>query len=569
MLATLLIWAYVTIIAFIFGFALLRLLPIEPLPAQGSRPSLPLLSMAGLAGISGLANLLSLAINLGIFANLLLLAAGLAAAFWNRQILMSYLRQALAALRQTHWLAVLAFLAVSGVVLLKSVGQPENYDTGLYHAQVIRWAETYRVIPGLGNLNDRLAFNSAWLVLSALFSFSFLGLQSFHTLNPLLAVLMTAYALDRFAGMLKGELGLSNLAAISLPFLLRRIFSLELSSPGTDLPAALLVWVVITMSLAKVDEGSLARRDHHYWLVLILALFAVTIKLSVLPVLLLPIYFFLCQARPAQPAALVGAAALSAMLFFPWMARSFVLSGFLVFPLWQINIIQPDWQIPPENVRGATAWILSWAKIPTDQREWVESMSISEWLPIWYQNLVSLDRQLMILNVLSVLPMAGMLAVWVRNKGLAGLLRLPVVWFYLCMLTGIAFWFFQAPAPRFGYSFLGMFPVLCLIPYALYVLERFPRLQRGAAVLALIVLLLYQGTSAARMANLDALRPILVLPQPYPSAEAEPHTLNGLTIYTPTANEWCWYDPFPCVPQIDSALETRGERLVDGFRLRQ
>lgn len=460
LLTTFLLWAYVAAIAFIFGFVFLRLLPVEHLPAQASRPSLPLVVIAGLAGISGIANLLSLAINLGPLANLLLLAGGLAAAWWQRQALKTYLRESHAVLRQTHWLTLLAFLAVAGVVLLKSVGLPENYDTGLYHAQMIHWIETYRAIPGLGNLADRLAFNSSWLVLSALFSFAFLSVQSFHSLNGLLAVLMTAYALGRFEGLFKGKLGLSNLAAIALPFLLRRIFSLELSSPGTDLPAALLVWVVITISLAKIDEGSLAQRDHHYWLALILALFAVTIKLSVLLILLLPAYFQFRQARPAQPVALASAAGLSALILFPWMARSFVLSGYLVYPLWQINIAQPDWQIPAGNVRGTAAWIRSWAKIATNQREWVESLPVSAWLPIWYQNLVSLDRQVMILNVASVLPLAGLAVFQILKNGLARVLRSPLAWVYFCLLAGIGFWFFQAPAPRFGYGFLAMFPVL-------------------------------------------------------------------------------------------------------------
>jgi len=31
---------------------------------------------------------------------------------------------------------------------------PLSYDTGLYHAQNIRWIETYPLVPGLGNLHD-------------------------------------------------------------------------------------------------------------------------------------------------------------------------------------------------------------------------------------------------------------------------------------------------------------------------------------------------------------------------------------------------------------------------------
>ena len=45
------------------------------------------------------------------------------------------------------------------------------YDTGLYHAQYIKWIRNYPVVPGLGNLHGRFAFNSMFLVLSGLLTY--------------------------------------------------------------------------------------------------------------------------------------------------------------------------------------------------------------------------------------------------------------------------------------------------------------------------------------------------------------------------------------------------------------
>lgn len=42
------------------------------------------------------------------------------------------------------------------------------YDTGLYHAQTVRWLNEHGTPPGLGNLHARLAFNSSWLSFAAL-----------------------------------------------------------------------------------------------------------------------------------------------------------------------------------------------------------------------------------------------------------------------------------------------------------------------------------------------------------------------------------------------------------------
>lgn len=48
------------------------------------------------------------------------------------------------------------------------------YDSDLYHAQSIRWIEEYGVVPGLGNLHERFAYNSAAFAVNALYSMKWL-----------------------------------------------------------------------------------------------------------------------------------------------------------------------------------------------------------------------------------------------------------------------------------------------------------------------------------------------------------------------------------------------------------
>ena len=66
-----------------------------------------------------------------------------------------------------------------------------HYDTGLYHAQSIRWIEEYGIVPGLGNLHSRLAYNSSAFCLSALYSMAFLGGRSYHCCAGFLAFLLS------------------------------------------------------------------------------------------------------------------------------------------------------------------------------------------------------------------------------------------------------------------------------------------------------------------------------------------------------------------------------------------
>ncbi len=90
---------------------------------------------------------------------------------------------------------LLISVSLVGAVLW-TVITPQHYDTYLYHAQAIRWIEEYGVVPGLGNLHYRLAYNSSYMTLQALFSFKWLTGQSFHAMNGFITVFMLIYVMN-------------------------------------------------------------------------------------------------------------------------------------------------------------------------------------------------------------------------------------------------------------------------------------------------------------------------------------------------------------------------------------
>lgn len=44
-------------------------------------------------------------------------------------------------------------------VLSKAMTAPSHFDSGQYHFGAIRWIEQFPLVPGLGNLHSRLAYN--------------------------------------------------------------------------------------------------------------------------------------------------------------------------------------------------------------------------------------------------------------------------------------------------------------------------------------------------------------------------------------------------------------------------
>jgi len=65
-----------------------------------------------------------------------------------------------------------------------------NTDSGLYHLNSIRWAQTFPIVPGLGNLHGRLAFNSSYFLYVAALEVGLWLHRTQHIANGLLMLVL-------------------------------------------------------------------------------------------------------------------------------------------------------------------------------------------------------------------------------------------------------------------------------------------------------------------------------------------------------------------------------------------
>lgn len=173
------------------------------------------------------------------------------------------------------------------LALLTSTGYI-HYDSDLYHAQAIRWAEQYGTVRGLANLHNRLGCNSAAFPLDALFSFSFTG-RSYHAVTGFAAVLLWAEclrvlrsvslkpSLERQAA---GRWHASDFVRTAAMFYLFTITG-WLVSPVPDYLAVMLAFYVVIRFLSHVEEKE--RNWYPYAILAVLAAFAGTVQAAALP----------------------------------------------------------------------------------------------------------------------------------------------------------------------------------------------------------------------------------------------------------------------------------------------
>ena len=239
---------YVFIVTYSWGRLFQRLLRIET-AKESNFTSISITSVLGLIALLTVGSFVSLAWRINWEFQVIVFAISLTSIIFIKpfkeiNIFKSETRSNLLVLTVSF---ILAFV----VILYATSSSVKNPDTGIYHAQAIRWIESYPAIPGLANIHQRLGYNSSWIMVNAIFSFSFLGKQSFHFMTGYLILITTAYFFDGFKNVL-GKSGSINDYVKTILLVCMFVFMLDqASSPGTDIPAAIFIgismWEAIEM----------------------------------------------------------------------------------------------------------------------------------------------------------------------------------------------------------------------------------------------------------------------------------------------------------------------------------
>jgi hypothetical protein len=550
MLATLLIWVYISFTLLVYGHGMLRFLYRVFELDRSTQISLPILALLGLCALNVLAALLSLFLPLGLEANIILLAG----AFFLVKPAWTYVR-----LQPRFMFSWKYFLLVGSAFILileNAARTPSNPDTNLYHAQMIHWIEVYRVVPGLGNLHTRLAFNSNWLVLNALFSFAFLGLRSFHLLPGLLFLISVLYFSSGFIELARGSFTNSAIIKALLLPLSFHIWASELSSPGTDLPASLLIWLALIIWLESLKS---ARPKIFQVIAFVLSLTAVTFKVSAFPLLLLPVFLWF-QSIKDKNFKLAGVMALFVFLCWsPWLIRNLIISGYWIYPVPALIPLSPvvDWRIPPDTVIHELDGIQTWARQFTLKPD-SDSSQFLDWFPFWFSRQTSLQSLLLLVSIL-LPPFFCLYSIYKR--------RMPDI-VYITAYIGVLFWFFTVPTIRLGYGFLIMIVLLIFTNPLQAIIKRTEWLSSVNTVFQ-VATILYLGYVLCASMELSAFSHRFFLPEDYRVFSTTPCKIANATIQCATKYNQCGYHAFPCVVKAFSYVEVRGSDWQDGFRVLQ
>ncbi len=568
MLSVIAIWIYMFLTTFLAGYGIWSML-VRFLPYRVRHTDSFL--MCGLAAVTVYAQFFSLFGRVGMAANLLLCLAAVLTAWFGRRELSGMLRGLWSDIRVNRSGKRGKMLVGLFLFLLFAYGTSRgiiHYDTSLYHAQSIRWIEEYGVVKGLGNLHCRLAYNSSSFALSALYSMTFLGGQSYHCAAGWLAYLLAVVCLDLAGSIRLRRLRASDFARVMCVYYLVNLFD-EMISPASDYFMVLTAFYLVIRWLDLLEEETAEILP--YAMLCVLGVFLMTVKLSAAFILLLtvcPAYRLLRERRAKETALYLALGFVTAA---PYFIRNVLISGWLVYPFTQIDLFNVPWKIPKGAADYDAREIQVWGRAYTNVAQY--DMPMSGWLPDWFRALAGSDKLFVLLALVSLCALFLCLAGWGKLRRGNGR-YLPV---QITVAASFLFWLCTSPLMRYGCVWVYLTPAVVfggLWDAARQLRENGAEGKDGARrrsaadrvlTAAVFFLMLYKGFMLVRETAAAYVNDYWLTQKDYDNYETVPYEMGGVTFYYPKAGDQVGYESFPSAPTKVN-LQFMGDSVAAGFR---
>lgn len=466
---------------------------------------------------------------------------------------------------------IATIIIVFGIILIanRNLGPLDSYDAGLYHLNAIKWAKSYPIIPGIGSLHGRLAFNSSYFLYLGVLDSLPLAVRSYHLAGGLLLLVLTGQLVSGLpspSSLRTNSISFQNAYSVILLFPVL-VLLYRYPTTSTDLPI-LIVGVISSLYLGKLifSQPSRSRAFGFIFIIAILSAVGITIKLSYVIlgglniVIAIGYYFwrFRCVLYLNTIRNYIGEIIIpltaAIVIVAPWIIRGYILSGYPFFPM-SIGSLPFDWKVPEaiayENARA----IRSWARWPGMSHDVV--LGSWRWLGPWFS---AVSADLFRFDIPVALVLSGVAGIVIVRRRIDKPHRLKIVLFLIPAIASLLYWFIFAPDLRF----LGA-PIYIigagLIASTICVVQG--RIMKIVVYFFISICLIWALLGViSRFAD-----PIKDYIQPPPTSLVVKSTLSSQAIYTPLRGDQCWDSPLPCTPYFNPNLRLRRQGdLSSGFK---
>lgn len=414
-------------------------------------------------------------------------------------------------------------------------------DTLLYHLNAVKWANSYKVVPGLGNLHTRLGFNSSFFLYTAFLDNWIMKDKSSHFALFSLAstlILEILWILTRSTNRI-----LKIFCMIIFILIIKNVIKDGLLSSLSPDFAVTIFSLALAIEYLRSDKISSL-------VVYLLALLLVTIKLNVLvfafSFLIISTYTLIKTKRKSIKLLL----SIAFLILVPYFVRNYVLTGWLIYPI-PILGFGVDWQVPRDALTSLSIVVSTWAKHPGTEWAVFIGAPFWKWFPGWFSSNKFKPEVIAFFFSLSLL-----LVKLISGAATPNFLKINrrLIYLEIIAFMSIIFVFITVPDIRFAAPFVWIFSSTIFIQY----LNLFDWTKNVKYLTILLVLFI--SFIVCWPASFDS--EIMAFSVRWEKAWP---TENVGGILKPTDNDLCGNSALPCSPENNNIIFRSRGNLSKGF----
>ena len=280
-----------------------------------------------------------------------------------------------------------------------------HIDLGVYYLKLIRWTQTFSIVPGLVNLQEQLAFNQNAFLITSLFDSlvpNRWGIFLIAGFLPWLGLTLSLFALVRLILRCwqkdQSAPPIEIAYAASLPAWISTLATFSISSASPDCIISCLsihFFLVFACYVASTDESAKARNLGEIFLLGVLCLSVKSSSLGLVAGIFIATIALLLLERKRDAARIfihkrvATMSLLAAFMMITWMWRGVILSGYPLFPSTAMAMPVP-WRMPTKGIVEFQQEIVRWARDPDPGSDRKEILKTWRWLPRWSERVAAM-----------------------------------------------------------------------------------------------------------------------------------------------------------------------------------
>jgi hypothetical protein len=273
----------------------------------------------GFIVISFIITTLHFFLNINLIISFSILTFGLILFFYKKNLYFSEL------LKKKNIFSLVVFF----IFIPMFLSQKYHEDFGYYHLPYALGFLEEKIVFGYANIDKSYVYNSIWLNLYSIFflydkNFDFLTVPSY-----LLFLAFILFSVNQIITNKKKSISDYYLITILFYFILK--FT-RISEFGVDLPSIIFSILGIYYFMKFSEINSIKEKKEYFFLTIIFSIFAILIKLSTLPIIILPLYIFFKNYKYLKFSILNFKYFFVILLFTTYFIQQFIYTGCFIFP---------------------------------------------------------------------------------------------------------------------------------------------------------------------------------------------------------------------------------------------